>query len=117
LASEDACRSAVERLGERIADADPEVRAQLQDRSVSCTITDLDVIFRGRLSDEGLSDLTQGPVADDDGGRAQLRLTMSSDDLVALVDGELGFAPAWASGRVKLDASLRDLFRLRSLLS
>lgn len=38
------------------------------------------------------------------------------DDLVALVDGELNFAKAWGSGRVKLHASLRDLLVLRKLL-
>ena len=39
-----------------------------------------------------------------------------SDDLIALTDGDLAFAPAWASGRVKLEAGLRDMLRLRSLL-
>lgn len=41
---------------------------------------------------------------------------MSGDDLVAMVNGELNFAKAWGSGRVKLEAGLRDLFRLRTLL-
>jgi hypothetical protein len=41
---------------------------------------------------------------------------MTSDDLVALVSGRLSFAPAWATGRVKLEAGLRDLLRLKSLL-
>ena len=41
---------------------------------------------------------------------------MAGDDLVALVDGRLNFALAWATGRVKLEAGLRDLLRLRSLL-
>jgi hypothetical protein len=51
------------------------------------------------------------------GGEGQIRLAMSGDDLVALVDGELNFAKAWGSGRVKLEAGLRDLLRLRKLLS
>jgi hypothetical protein len=41
---------------------------------------------------------------------------MSGDDLVAMVDGELNFAKAWGSGRVRLEAALLDLFRLRKLL-
>lgn len=41
---------------------------------------------------------------------------MTGDDLVALVDGGLHFARAWASGRVRLEAGLRDLFQLRKLL-
>jgi hypothetical protein len=32
------------------------------------------------------------------------------------VGGELNFAAAWASGRVRLEAGLMDLFRLRKLL-
>ncbi|OSC53675.1 sterol-binding protein, partial [Streptomyces sp. 4F] len=48
--------------------------------------------------------------------KAEIRLAMTGDDLVALVDGELNFAKAWGSGRVKLEAGLRDLFRLRKLL-
>jgi hypothetical protein len=35
---------------------------------------------------------------------------------VALVAGELNFARAWASGRVRLEAGLRDLLRLEKLL-
>ena len=37
--------------------------------------------------------------------KAQLRLAMAGDDLVALVDGELHFARAWGSGRVRLAPS------------
>ena len=51
-----------------------------------------------------------------DVARADIRLTMTSDDLVALTSGELSFGPAWATGRVKLEAGLRDLLRLRKLL-
>lgn len=41
---------------------------------------------------------------------------MTGDDLVALVAGDLKFAKAWASGRVRLEAGFRDLLRLKSLL-
>jgi hypothetical protein len=41
---------------------------------------------------------------------------MSSDDLLAMTAGRLSFGPAWAAGRVKLEAGLRDMLRLRSLL-
>ena len=41
--------------------------------------------------------------------KAEIRLAMTGDDLEALVDGELQFARAWGSGRVKLEAGLRDL--------
>ncbi|NJQ01308.1 SCP2 sterol-binding domain-containing protein [Streptomyces zingiberis] len=109
------CRRSLERLAENLARADDDVRgAAALHRTVSCHLTDLDTTFTGRLADGRVEDLDQapGPPAE----RAQVRLAMASDDLIALVDGELHFARAWATGRVKLEAGFRDLLRLRSLL-
>ena len=85
------------------------------DRSLSCRLTDLDQVVVGRLSTGAVHDLQvlpDGPEVP----RADIRLTMTSDDLVALTAGELSFASAWATGRVKLEAGLRDMLRLRKLL-
>ena len=85
------------------------------DRSLSCRLTDLDQVVLGRLSSGSVRDLQvvdDGPTVP----RADIRLTMNSDDLVALTDGRLSFGPAWMSGRVKLEAGLRDLMKLRKLL-
>ena len=85
------------------------------DRSLSCRLPDLGQVVLGRLSDEKVRDLTV--VADSRSvPKADIRLTMTSDDLVALTDGRLSFGSAWASGRVRLEAGVRDLFRLRKLL-
>jgi hypothetical protein len=84
------------------------------DRSLSCRFPDLQRVVLGRLGSGKVRDLTvveDGPEIP----RADIRLTMDSDDLIALTDGRLSFAPAWASGRVKLEAGLRDMLRLRSL--
>ena len=48
--------------------------------------------------------------------KADIRLTMTSDDLLALTRGDVSFAKAWSSGRLKLDAGIRDLLRLRALI-
>ncbi|WP_055558257.1 hypothetical protein [Streptomyces sp. NBRC 110028] len=115
MATVEQCRDALDKLAENLAGADGDLRgAAALDRSVSCWITDLDTTFLGRLVDSRIEDVTAapGPPAE----RAQIRLTMSGDDLVALVGGELHFARAWGSGRVKLEAGLRDLLRLRKLL-
>jgi putative sterol carrier protein len=48
--------------------------------------------------------------------RPQVRLAASSDDLVALVSGDLTPPVAWATGRLTVEASVLDLLRLRSLL-
>jgi hypothetical protein len=85
------------------------------DRSLSCRLTDLEQVVRGRLAQGKVRDLTVVPESDSQ-PPADIRLTMSSDDLVAMTDGRLSFGPAWASGRVKLEAGFRDLLRLRKLL-
>jgi putative sterol carrier protein len=41
---------------------------------------------------------------------------LTSDDLVALTDGQLNVASAWATGRLRVDASIKDMLRLRALL-
>jgi hypothetical protein len=115
MATIEECRAALEKLSDSVGRAEGDVRAATAlDRSVSCHITDLDVTFAGRMTD-GRIDVREtltGPPRQ----RADIRLAMSGDDLVALVDGELHFAKAWGSGRVKLEAGLRDLLRLRKLL-
>lgn len=106
------CMTALEGFGGKLAAADA---TQGLDRTVSCRLTDLRQVVHGRLGGGSVQDMTavaDGPEAP----RADIRLTMSSDDLLALTAGQLSFAPAWASGRVKLEAGLRDMLRLRSLL-
>jgi hypothetical protein len=106
------CEAAFGLLASRLSATDEQARKQAAlDRSVSCTLTDLKVIFAARLVDGELIDIHQVAVAD-----AQLRLTLTSDDLVALTDGSLGFPAAWASGRLRIDASVFDLLKLRTLL-
>ncbi|MFJ8667023.1 SCP2 sterol-binding domain-containing protein [Streptomyces sp. NPDC093600] len=109
------CRSALDKLSDNLTRADGEVRgAAALDRTLSCHITDLDTTFTGRLEGGRIEvhDTVEGPPP----AKAQIRLAMTGDDLVAMVDGELNFAKAWASGRVRLEAGFRDLLRLRSLL-
>jgi hypothetical protein len=115
MATIEECRAALEKLSDNMQGAEGDVReAAAMDRSVSCRITDLDVTFVGRLTGGRIEvdDTLQGPPRE----KAHIRLTMAGDDLVAMVDGELNFAKAWGSGRVRLEAGLRDLFRLRKLV-
>lgn len=115
MATIEECRSALDKLSDNLSRADSEVRsAAALDRSLSCHLTDLDTTFTGRLAGGRVEvqDTVPGPPP----GKAQIRLAMTGDDLVAMVDGELNFAKAWASGRVRLEAGFRDLLKLRSLL-
>ncbi|MGW0704371.1 SCP2 sterol-binding domain-containing protein [Streptomyces sp. NPDC002643] len=115
MATTEECRAALDKLSDNMQRADGDVReAAALDRSLSCRITDLDTTFVGRLKDGRIEVLEtlQGPPPQ----KAEIRLTMTGDDLVAMVDGELNFARAWGAGRVKLEAGFRDLLRLRKLL-
>ncbi|MBC9715253.1 SCP2 sterol-binding domain-containing protein [Streptomyces sp. TRM66268-LWL] len=115
MATIEECRGALDRLSDNLASADGDVRsAAALDRSLSCHIKDLDITFTGRLKDGRIEvrDTQQGAPRE----KAQIRLAMTGDDLVAMVDGDLNFAKAWGSGRVKLEAGFRDLLQLRKLL-
>jgi putative sterol carrier protein len=111
MATVEECEKAFHGLAARLdgADASAKRKASL-DRSLSCTLRDLGVTFAGQLRDGTLSGIRQVPQPD-----AQVRMTMTSDDLLRLVAGELNMASAWATGRVKIDASLFDLLKLRSI--
>ncbi len=111
MATADECEKAFRTLADRLAASDPEHRKRhALDRSLSCRLPDIDTVFAARLKDGLLSDIRR--VAD---ATAEVKLTMSSDDLVALVDGDLKFASAWASGRIKIDARVFDLIKMRSI--
>lgn len=106
------CHAALERLAGKLKDVDEDARRQHAfDRTLSCHVPDLGVTFSGALEDGHIRDITT-----DDAPRAQIRLTARSDDLVAMTDGHLGFGQAWLSGKVKVDAGVRDLLKLRSML-
>lgn len=111
MASVDACQQALSTLAARLAAADPSAKRKASvDRTMTCTLTDLGITFGGRLHDGDLVDIRQVSSAD-----AQVKMAMTSDDLVRLVAGELNMAAAFASGRVKIDAGIRDMLRLRSI--
>lgn len=111
MATIPACESALHELADRLAAADPAHRKKANfDRSLSCTLRDLDVTFAARLSAATLTDIHQVQTRE-----AQVRMTMTSDDLIAMVAGTLNMASALASGRVKIEASVFDLLKLRTL--
>ena len=115
MATKDECAAALERLAVKLGGLDGERRAKNSlERTVSCTVPDLGVAFHGRLKEARLLDVVTyqdpEPVPD-----AQIRLTIPSDDLPALVDGRLNFLQAWTSGRIKVNASIGDLFKLRKI--
>jgi len=111
MATVEECERAMHELAGKLAgNSGSSVRNKIENRSLTCELRDLKVIYGGRLHDGKLEDIRQ--VQD---SKAQIRLSMSSDDLVALTEGGLHLGRAWATGRIKISASVLDLIKLRSM--
>ncbi|MBA2416145.1 MAG: SCP2 sterol-binding domain-containing protein [Geodermatophilaceae bacterium] len=113
MATQQECEQALQELSAIIARSGGSENRPLR-RSVSCRITDLDVAFAGELRQGRLEDIVQTDPTNR--AKADIQLTTTSDDLIRLVDGSLGFAAAWSSGRLRVDASFMDLLKLQKML-
>jgi hypothetical protein len=114
MATAEECRKALESLTGRLSGLNPQQRAAyLADRVLSCHVDDLGITFVTQLGPDGA-----GPVTEVDGKdvEAQVRFSTSSDELLALAENPGSFARAWLGGRIKVQASIFDLLRLRKLL-
>ncbi|MDG4766394.1 SCP2 sterol-binding domain-containing protein [Solwaraspora sp. WMMD406] len=112
MASVDECRQALQELAARLDENADHVRERVNlDRTLACRITDLAVAFHGRLADGRLLGL-----ADGDDPKAKIALNIGSDDLLAMVRGELDVGRAMATRRLSINASPFDLLKLRKLL-
>lgn len=112
MAMVEECETAMHKLADKLRSPDgAQARGKMIDRSISCHLPDLGVTFAGQLHGGEITGIHRTPAPD-----GQIKLTTSSDDLLALVAGDLNFAKAWAAGRLRIDASMMDLLKLRSLL-
>ena len=113
MASAEECRTALQKLAGRLSELSPADRDQyFGNRRISVTIPDLAVTYVTVLGtgDDPVRELAPGePPAD-------IRMTANSDQVISLAEQPMNIARAWMSGRVKIEASVRDLFRLRRLL-
>jgi hypothetical protein len=113
MATAEECRTALEKLAGRLSEMSQSDREQyFGNRTISVTATDLGVTFVSVLGagDDPVRETVPGaPPAD-------IRLTAKSDEIVALAEQPMNIARAWMGGRVKIEASVKDLFRLRRLL-
>ncbi|WP_026415348.1 SCP2 sterol-binding domain-containing protein [Actinomadura oligospora] len=113
MANEEECRAALDKIAERLADVDEDKFARhVVERTISCRVPDLGLAYATRLHGGGLDPFqpTASPKS------AQVKLTVASDDLIALAHDEISPAKAWAAGRLKIEASIFDLIRLRKVL-
>ena len=114
MASAEECREALQALTERLGEMNPQERASyFSNRSFSCQVTDLGVMFVTRITDHGSEPVKEavpgGPPTD-------IRLSANSEDVVSLAATPANIARMWIAGRVKVHASMRDLLALRKLL-
>ena len=112
MATLEECRQALDTLSARMAEHAAELKGKVSiDRPMVCRLRDLRTAFHGRLKDGMFINIEPG-----DDPNARITLDLTSDDLVALVDGRLDFARSWASGRLSVKANVLDLVKLRKLL-
>jgi predicted lipid carrier protein YhbT len=114
MATAEECRKALEDLTGRIAEMDEADRqAHLVDRVISCTVSDLGVTFVTRIGPDGGApvEVASGPDVP-----AQVRFTAKSDDLIVIAADPASIARAWLTGRLKVEASIWDILRLRKVL-
>ena len=114
MATAEECRQALESLVGQIKEMDPTDRAAyLVDRDISCKVSDLGITFLTHLGPDGASPVT---VANGSDPQAQVKFTTKSDDLIALAANPGSIGRAWITGRLKVEASIFDLLRLRKAL-
>ncbi|OLB65965.1 MAG: sterol-binding protein [Actinobacteria bacterium 13_2_20CM_2_72_6] len=112
MATVDDCRAALHALAARLEEHAAEANSRVDlDRPLACTVRDLGVYFHGRITGGRLLDIDDG-----DDPTARIRLIANSDDLLALVNGDLDITKAWSSGRISIKANPFDLLKLRKLL-
>lgn len=80
-------------------------------RTIEACCTDLDLMYHALWRSGQLGDLVAGQAP-----RPDIRIHVASTDLHDLADGRLPFREAYASQRLRIDASMTDLLRLRAIL-
>jgi SCP-2 sterol transfer family len=85
-------------------------RALPHARTIQIDVPDLEASYWTDLRDGHMGKLHHGEASE-----PNIKMRASSDDLVAMVNGELGLMKSYLSGRVRIEASLSDLLALRKL--
>jgi hypothetical protein len=114
MATAEECRNALEILLGRITGMDAADRAaNFPERTMSARVPDLGLLFITRVGPDGVD-----PVEEASPGTppAQVRFTANSDDLVSIAADPASFARAWITGKLKVEANIFDVLRLRKFL-
>ncbi len=112
MPSEQQCAQAFDALADLMQNVDAGTRRKFaMDRTVSCRVPDVGQTWSGRVCEDGLLGVTTG-----DEDKAQVRFTITSEDLLSLVGGKIPLGVAFATGKLRIQASPLDLLRLGSFL-
>ncbi|WP_017611385.1 SCP2 sterol-binding domain-containing protein [Nocardiopsis xinjiangensis] len=115
MSSIDACLDGFALINRRILERSQQERERrIDERTVAVIVPDLGTTFRLRLTVEGLTEPTHHPTGAAP-GPVQVTVTVGSDDLVAIAEDRLSAKLALVTRRVKINASLGDMLRMRSL--
>jgi SCP-2 sterol transfer family len=113
LATKAEVTRALERLMARLDGNDSSVRSAIPGRKVlRCSVPDLDTTWYSVIEDGHVSPPVETPVF----ATVDVSLEVGSDDLVDLVEERTSFLSAFLSGKVRVQASMMDLLRLRTML-
>ena len=113
MATAEECRTALQKLAGRLSELSSDEREQyFGNRTISVTVPDLNVTYVTVLG-AGADPVREAAPGE---APADIRMTAKSDEVLALAEQPMNIARAWMSGRVKIEASMKDLFRLRRLL-
>ncbi|MGZ4119049.1 MAG: SCP2 sterol-binding domain-containing protein [Actinomycetota bacterium] len=110
MASAAEVERSIRALMKRLSDASPDPDS-IPNRSIMCVLPDLPSAYRVELRKGKLRGLRKAEA----GEKTDARITARSDDLIALIDGRLGIAYAFLTGKVKIDAPASDLLMLRRI--
>lgn len=96
----------------KLGTVDDSTRAMLPSRrTIEARCPDLDLVRYAEWRHGDLELLDDDPIR-----RPDIRISVHSDDLLRIASGELPFSRAVASNRLRIDASMPDLLRLRAVL-
>lgn len=113
MATPEEVEATISMLVERLHGLDSSSRSGLPTkRTIETICPDLDERWHAEWSGGKVSPVERGSPP----GRADIRVKVDSDDLLALAHGSMTFRQAWQAGRVKIDASVTDMLRLRAAL-
>lgn len=98
-------------LVRRLEDSSVDASSLPEERFLVVAIRDLDHTFTARLTQGKIYDLQSAePSGDED-----VKISVSSDDLIALTSGRMGVTTAMLTGKLRVDAGVRDLLAIRQL--